>query len=168
MKRSIPPSEYPKMSSSKAALALATWGGSGYSPVGPGTAGSIAAAGIAWGLVGGLGMAPGWLAACAAALFAPGVAASTAAARHFGRPDPPQVVVDEVIGQWLALSVVSAGEWRDWLAALVLFRLLDITKPFPIRRLERLPGGLGIMADDAAAGLCAMMILSGLHWLSLW
>jgi phosphatidylglycerophosphatase A len=152
----------------KAALALATWGGSGYFPVGPGTAGSIAAVAIAWGLVNGLGWAPGWLAALAAVLFWPGVVASTAAARHFGRPDPPQVVVDEVIGQWLALAVASPGEWKDWLAAFALFRLLDIAKPFAIRRLERLPGGLGIMADDAAAGLCAMMILSGLHWLSLW
>jgi phosphatidylglycerophosphatase A len=168
MKRTIPPSEHPKMSSSKTALALATWGGSGYFPVGPGTAGSIVAAAMAWGLVNGLGLAPSWLAACAAALFWPGVVASTAAARHFNRPDPPQVVVDEVIGQWLALSVASPGEWRDWLAAFALFRLFDIAKPFPIRRLERLPEGLGIMADDAAAGLCAMMILSGLHWLSLW
>ncbi len=168
MKRTIPPSEYPKMNSSKAALALATWGGSGYFPTGPGTAGSLVALVMAWGFVNGLGVAPGWLAVLAVALFWPATAASTAAARHFGRPDPPQVVVDEVIGQWLALSVASPGEWRDWLAAFVLFRLLDIAKPFPIRRLERLPGGLGIMADDAAAGLCAMMILSGLHWLSLW
>lgn len=150
------------------ALALATWGGSGFFPVAPGTVGSLVALAMAYGLVEGLQMAPGWLALLAALLCWPASWAAGVAAPHLGRPDPPQVVVDEVIGQWLALAVAAPGRWQDWLAAFLLFRFLDIAKPFGIRRLERWPGGAGVVADDAAAGLCAMMILAGLHWLSLW
>jgi phosphatidylglycerophosphatase A len=67
--------------------------------------------------------------------------------------------VDEVVGQWIVLSAVAPDNWLHWLAAFVLFRLLDIFKPYPIRRLERLPKGIGVVADDVGAGLCGMIIL---------
>ena len=73
--------------------------------------------------------------------------------------DPGFVVIDEVVGQWIAL-LGSPADWRHGLIALVLFRLFDITKPFPVRRLERLPGGWGIVFDDVAAGLYALGVAS--------
>ena len=88
-----------------------------------------------------------------------GVPAATIAERESGRTDPGFVVIDEVIGQWIAL-LASPADWRHGLIALVLFRLFDITKPFPIRRLERLPGGWGIVFDDVAAGLYALVVAS--------
>ncbi len=88
-----------------------------------------------------------------------GVPAATITERESGRHDPGFVVIDEVAGQWVAL-LFSPVDWRHGLIALVLFRLLDITKPFPIRRIERLPGGWGIVFDDVAAGLYALGIAS--------
>jgi phosphatidylglycerophosphatase A len=84
-----------------------------------------------------------------------GVPAATIVERESGRTDPGFVVIDEVIGQWIAL-LASPADWRHGLIALVLFRVFDITKPFPVRRLERLPGGWGIIFDDVAAGLYAL------------
>jgi phosphatidylglycerophosphatase A len=88
-----------------------------------------------------------------------GVPAATIAARESGRHDPGFVVIDEVAGQWITL-LFSPADWRHGLIALVLFRLFDITKPFPIRRLERLPAGWGIVFDDVAAGLYALGVAS--------
>jgi phosphatidylglycerophosphatase A len=82
------------------------------------------------------------------------VPAATIAARESGRHDPGFVVIDEVAGQWIAL-LGSPADWKHGLIALVLFRLFDITKPFPARQLERLPAGWGIVFDDVAAGLYA-------------
>jgi len=91
--------------------------------------------------------------------IASGVPAATIAARESGRHDPGFVVIDEVAGQWITL-LFSPADWRHGLIALVLFRLFDITKPFPIRRLERLPDGWGIVFDDVAAGLYALGVAS--------
>jgi len=88
-----------------------------------------------------------------------GVPAATIVERESGRTDPGFVVIDEVIGQWIALLGIPF-DWRHGLIALVLFRIFDITKPFPVRRLERLPGGWGIVFDDVAAGLYALGIAS--------
>jgi phosphatidylglycerophosphatase A len=88
-----------------------------------------------------------------------GVPAATIAARESGRHDPGFVVIDEVAGQWITL-LFSPADWRHGLIALILFRLFDITKPFPIRRLERLPAGWGIVFDDVAAGLYALGVAS--------
>jgi len=88
-----------------------------------------------------------------------GVPASTIVERQSGRRDPGFVVIDEVAGQWIAL-LGSPVDWRHALIAFVLFRLFDIAKPFPIRRLERLPRGWGIVFDDVAAGLYALVIAS--------
>jgi phosphatidylglycerophosphatase A len=77
-------------------------------------------------------------------------------AREAGREDPGFVVVDEVAGQWIAL-IAMRPDWQHAVLALVLFRLFDIWKPWPIRRLEAIPEGTGIMLDDVAAGALALI-----------
>ena len=154
------------MSSRRLAVLLATCGGCGHAPVAPGTAGSLAAMAVAYVLLQVLTFPPWSLALLAAVLFWPASWAASEAAKHFGREDPGEVVIDEFIGQWLALSVIDAAVWIDWLLAFLLFRAFDIVKPFPLRRLERLPAGYGVVADDVGAGFCAMIILSGWQWLA--
>ncbi len=141
---------------------IATWGGLGYFPVAPGTAGS--AAGL--GLVAALGRLPvnrAWLwlplAALAACSFALGVWAAGHAERSFGRIDPGQVVIDEVVGQMITFLALPEAPWRWLLAGYVLFRIFDVVKPFPARRAERLPGGWGIMSDDVVAGVYSLITL---------
>ena len=96
-----------------------------------------------------------------------GVPAATIAARESGRKDPGFVVIDEVAGQAIALlGAVTHPTWQHVLAALLLFRIFDITKPFPVRQLEKLPEGWGIVFDDLAAGLYAwagMLLVT--HWI---
>lgn len=93
-----------------------------------------------------------------------GIPAATRVALESGREDPGHVVIDEVAGQWLTL-VVCRPDWPHALIALALFRLFDITKPGPIRKLEALPGGWGIMLDDLAAGLFGFVALLVIqHW----
>ena len=78
------------------------------------------------------------------------------------RPDPSLAVMDEFIGMWATCLLLPKS--IPWLAAAFLcFRILDVVKPWPINRLERLPGGLGIMADDLAAGLVGALFLYGLR-----
>jgi phosphatidylglycerophosphatase A len=136
-----------------AALLIATWFGCGYAPVGPGTAGSLAALAIAIGLNRLDGSGNGTFLLLAGALLVPGVWAASVVAQRVGQKDPQIVVVDEVLGQWLTLAGASTLNWKSWLAAFVLFRLFDIWKPPPARQLEALPGGIGIVADDLMAGL---------------
>jgi phosphatidylglycerophosphatase A len=143
----------------KVALAVATWFGCGYFPVGPGTAGSLAAVGIAYVLQHYFGWTPPSFAVLAALLMWPGIWASGVAALVSGRKDPGLVVVDEVIGQWITLSGATVLNWKSWVAAFVLFRVLDIWKPAPARRLESLPGGTGIVMDDVMAGVYGALVL---------
>lgn len=150
----------------KWAWTVATFFGSGYGKPGPGTWGSVAAV-LLWGVYAWLAhpipraMVQVLLAAIAIAI-ALGVPAATIVEREAGRTDPGFVVIDEAIGQWIAL-LGSPADWRHGLIALVLFRVFDIVKPFPVRRLERLPGGWGIVFDDVAAGLYALAIASLIH-----
>jgi len=88
-----------------------------------------------------------------------GIPASTIVARESGLHDPQFVVIDEVAGQWIAL-LFSPFDLRHALIALILFRLFDITKPFPVRQLEKLPAGWGIVLDDVGAGLYALGVAS--------
>lgn len=93
-----------------------------------------------------------------------GIPAATIVAQESGREDPGHVVIDEVAGQWLTLAVCRA-DWPHALLAFALFRLFDITKPWPIRKLEALPGGWGIMLDDLGAGLFGAIVLLVIqHW----
>ncbi len=144
---------------SRLADLVSTWFGCGYAPAAPGTAGS--AAGLIIGIVlhefAGLA---GWHFLVLAALaFSPAVWAATRTARAVGVKDPGIVVVDEVIGQWVALAGAIPLNWKSYLAAFALFRLFDIWKPAPIRQLERLPEGIGIVADDVMAGCYAALAL---------
>ncbi len=153
------------MRKSKAALVLATWFGCGLWPFGPGTAGSLGAILAAWALHRWLGYAMAWHLLLAALLLLPAVWAAGEAARQSGGGDPGFVVIDEVLGQWVALAGAGAFTFTGAAAAFVLFRLFDIFKPWPVRAAERLPGGWGIVADDAAAGLYAALVLLAIRTL---
>jgi phosphatidylglycerophosphatase A len=146
------------------AWALATFFGAGYLAPGPGTYGSIAAVLLWYFIARATGPTPLVLALCTAAaavlITAIGIRASTIVAREAHREDPGFVVIDEVAGQLTALiftPAFGAHAWAYAALALVLFRLFDIAKPWPIRRLEALPAGTGIMLDDIAAGLAALL-----------
>jgi phosphatidylglycerophosphatase A len=140
-------------------LTLATWFGAGYFPWGPGTAGSLAALLIAIALHTWLGAGRLTFISLILLLLYPAIWASTHTARILNTEDPGLVVVDEVLGQWLTLLGATTLNWKTFLAAFLLFRLFDIWKPWPIRRFENLPEGLGIVADDLAAGAYAAIVL---------
>lgn len=131
--------------------------GGGLSRFAPGTFGSAVAV-LIW--LGFLTLSPAWPVQVGAVLAAIPLCiwAADWAARRLGRKDPGCIVSDELAGQWIALLAAPAT-WPWWLAAFVLFRVFDIAKPWPMRRLERLPGGIGIVVDDIAAGLYAASIL---------
>jgi len=149
---------------------VATFFGAGYGKPGPGTWGSVAAV-LLWAGFAALAhptaltLLVALLAGIALTLVA-GIPAATIAARESGREDPGFVVIDEVTGQWIAL-LFSPFDLRHALIGLALFRLFDITKPFPVRWFERLPGGWGIVFDDVAAGLYALGVMELLHMVHL-
>jgi phosphatidylglycerophosphatase A len=138
------------------AKVLSTFFGAGYFPVAPGTFASLIVAGLYfyafwnWGLAAYLGLI--------GVVFFVGVAAATSYARQLGLNDPGPIVIDEVCGQLITLALVPAA-WVDVGLGFFLFRVFDVITPFPIRKLERLPGGWGIMADDVLAGLYAALLL---------
>jgi phosphatidylglycerophosphatase A len=148
-------------STTKWAWTVATFFGAGFGKPGPGTWGSVAAvllwAAYAW-LVhpAPFSLRIALLVGIALTLIL-GIPAATIAARESGREDPGFVVIDEVAGQWIALIAIRP-DWQHAALALVLFRLFDIWKPWPIRRLEALPEGTGIMLDDVAAGALALAV----------
>jgi phosphatidylglycerophosphatase A len=139
----------------RVALAIATVGGAGFVPVAPGTAGSAVGVVIYF-------LTSHWPAAWQIALVAGvsllGVLASTPAAAALGRKDPGPVVIDEVAGQLLTLLLTGVG-WLGALGGFLAFRVLDIVKPWPAQKLEALPGGVGIMADDLMAGVYGNLVL---------
>ncbi|MBK1668926.1 hypothetical protein CKO28_12880 [Rhodovibrio sodomensis] len=140
---------------------LLSFAGAGYLPRMPGTWGSLAAlppgALLLW-------LGGGWaLAAAGAAALLGGAWGAHAYLRRVGGTDPEEIVIDEVGGQWLALAPLALDPLH-FLVAFAAFRLFDTLKPWPINALERLPGGIGIMADDALAGLVAAALgASGLY-----
>lgn len=138
---------------------LATWFGCGYFPWGPGTIGSLAALAIAVVLHWYLQSGRLTMLLLTALLLLPGIWAATRTARLLGKKDPGIVVVDEVLGQWITLAGATVWNTKGLLAGFLLFRLFDIWKPWPVRRLERLPEGIGIVADDLAAGVYGALIL---------
>jgi phosphatidylglycerophosphatase A len=148
------------------AWAVGTFFGAGILQPGPGTYGSIAAVLLWYAAAHILHPAPVALAigTALAAMIATlvGIPAATIVARESGREDPGHVVIDEVAGQLIALIAIPA-DWRHAAISLLLFRLFDILKPPPIRRLERLPSGTGIMLDDVAAGVFALAVAQLLH-----
>ncbi|HEY0309214.1 MAG TPA: phosphatidylglycerophosphatase A [Acidobacteriaceae bacterium] len=150
------------------AWTIATVCGAGFLKPGPGTYGSIAA--MLWWMAAAhtlhpssLNLAIGTIIA-AIVVTAIGIPASTIVAREAGREDPGFVVIDEVAGQLIALIAIRP-DWPHALLSLVLFRAFDIVKPPPCRQLEHLPEGTGIMMDDVAAGLYALIIALAIgHW----
>ena len=138
---------------------LGTLGGLGRAPLMPGTVASVFAAVLWWVLFTGTD----WLAVMAVLVAATGgIVVCGRLAQRLGEADPQQIVLDELAGTWLALLLAPVGGyWQP--AALLLFRAADILKPWPVSAFERLPGGLGIMADDLAAGLLAAAACWGLH-----
>ena len=145
----------------KWAWSLATFFGAGYLQPGPGTYGSIAAL-LFW-YAAAHAFHPAALtralttALAAVVITAAGIPASTIVASESSRKDPGFVVIDEVAGQLIALIFIRPDPTHAILA-LILFRLFDIFKPWPIRKLEALPEGAGIMLDDVAAGLLALLL----------
>jgi phosphatidylglycerophosphatase A len=137
------------------ALVVATAGGAGYAPFAPGTFGSAVGVLIYW-LTRHWPLA--WQVALMVAVILAGTWASSVAARHFQREDPGQVVIDEVAGQLVTLVATGAGGLGT-LIGFLAFRAFDIVKPWPVNRLERLPGGTGIMADDVMAGVYSNIVL---------
>ena len=134
----------------------------------PGTAGSLAALAIAWYLHQYREATGFQMAFLGMLLAAPARWAADVTVRETGLKDPQIVVVDEVIGQWITLAGATHLNWKSWLAAFVLFRLFDIWKPPPVRQLERLEGGTGIIADDAMAGAYGALVLFAAGWFNLY
>ncbi|MFM8532418.1 MAG: phosphatidylglycerophosphatase A [Acidimicrobiia bacterium] len=140
---------------------VASFGYVGYFPIAPGTAGSAAGlflfAFIRW-----IGVPAVELGAIVA-VFAIGVWAANGTEAATGRKDPGIVVIDEVLGMLMTLALLPVSI-TGILVGFLLFRILDVIKPYPAAQFESLHGGLGIMADDAVAGLYAYLIMRGLIW----
>jgi phosphatidylglycerophosphatase A len=151
------------------ALLLATCGYIGYVPIAPGTFGS--AAGLAvFTLVRTSGSSLVEL-GTVVMLFAVGVWSATEAEHHFGGIDPAPIVIDEVVGMLITLALLPVNV-TGAIAGFFVFRALDVIKPWPSGRFERLPGGLGVMADDGMAALYGngimrlLMAFAPVGWLS--
>ncbi len=140
------------------AQVIATWFGSGYLPKAPGTWGSLAALPFAWGI---MLIAPGVFPILVASVFLllVGVWAASQHSATLGEHDAGEIVVDEVVGQWIALAVAPFSP-LGWFTAFLLFRLFDVLKPWPISWIDkRVSGGWGIMLDDVVAGIFAALVL---------
>lgn len=143
-------------------LFIATGAGSGYLPKAPGTWGTLVGLLLWWPLA---GLSLTAYLATVAVLFIVGVASAGAAEKILDRGDPGVVVIDEIVGVLIALAAVPLHPVAA-LAGFALFRLFDIAKPFPVGWVDRhLHGGLGIMLDDVAAGLYALLVLHLGLWL---
>ena len=143
-------------------LAVATVGGVGYVPVAPGTFGSAVGL-LVWWLLPASAIVQG---IAIAVIFVAGAWGGNVAEHHFGRTDPGQVVIDEVMGMLVTLFLNPVG-WIGALAGFLLFRVFDVIKPYPANRLEQLHGGVGVMADDAMAAVYANLVLRAALYLMI-
>jgi len=160
---------------------LGTWFGVGALKPGPGTWGSLTAA-LLWAIpcsfipashygiansthsISATALVGIFTAIAALATLIIGIPAATIVARESNTTDPQHVVIDEACGQWIALLFMPPT-WQSALLCLALFRIFDIIKPPPARQLERLHGGAGVMLDDVAAGIYALIVAQLLqHW----
>lgn len=157
-----------KQKRTKWAWVLGTFFGAGLMKPGPGTYGSVAAM-LLW-----MGAAHAFqpshtalaVITAATALLGTliGIPAGTIVSRESGREDPQNVVLDEAVGQWIALIAIPA-DWTHAIVSLLLFRAFDILKPPPARQFDQMHGGTGIMLDDVAAGVYALIVAQVLlHW----
>ena len=138
------------------AVFLATCGYIGYAPVAPGTFGSAAGLAI-FALVRASGSMSVELATIVV-LFAVGVWSGTEAEHHFGGVDPGPIVLDEVVGMLITLALLPVNAMGAFVGFIV-FRALDVVKPWPSGRFERIPGGLGVMADDGMAAVYGNVVM---------
>ncbi len=145
------------------ATLVATFFGAGRLKPGPGTWGSLATVLLWWLLASHL--PSGWRIPAILLLIigsvAIGIPAATLEARGCGKKDPSHVVIDEVAGQLVTLIGCPIG-WKGLLAGFILFRAFDILKPPPVRSLERLPEGTGIVVDDLGAGVYGLLVMQAL------
>lgn len=147
---------------------IATVFGIGRLPFAPGTWGSAAAIPMAW-VIHGLGGFPVFMLATIAVTLI-GWWVTAVATRGSDNHDPPEIIIDEVAGQWVALLPLSAGlwyagvdawtfPWPGWVAAFIFFRLFDIWKPGPVGWADRRNDALGVMLDDVIAGVFAALVV---------
>ena len=150
------------------ALLISTVGYLGYVPVAPGTVGSFVGLVLFFfvqsteSIVVELGII--------VVLFVVGVWSSTVAEKYFNEIDPAPVVIDETVGMLITLALLPVN-FLGALIGFLIFRILDVTKPFPVAKLEKLPRGFGVMADDGMAAVYGNLIMRGLlavapNWLS--
>ena len=140
-------------------LFVATCGYLGYAPIAPGTFGSAAGLALFFAV-----RASGSTAVeliPIVALFAIGIWIGTVAEHHFGGIDPAPIVLDEVVGMLITLALLPVSGIGAFVGFLV-FRVLDVVKPWPSARFEKLPGGLGVMADDGMAAIYGNLVMRGL------
>lgn len=153
-----------------AAKLIGTTLGCGYWPWGPGTMGAIGGVAV-WIAIAAFqpSLIAMWIimTSLIAVFSALGVWAGTVSERYWG-PDPSRIVIDETVGQWIGMLPLSAMAtqplvgWQVWVGvalSLAAFRFFDIVKPLGVRRMEQLPGGVGIMADDILAGAYAAIVV---------
>ena len=140
-------------------LFVATCGYLGYAPIAPGTFGSAAGLGLFFAIQanGSITVELGTI----VVLFAVGIWSGTEAEHHFGGIDPGPVVLDEVVGMLITLALLPVNV-TGAIVGFLVFRLLDVVKPWPSARFERLPGGLGVMADDGMAAVYGNLLMRGL------
>jgi phosphatidylglycerophosphatase A len=139
------------------ALFVCTFGGVGYSPVAPGTAGSAAGL-VVYAALRLAGATPGVEALIIGIIIVAGIWSGTIAERHFGTTDPGPGAIDEVAGMLVTLYALPTG-WVMAIGGFFLFRALDVFKPYPAQRFERLHGGLGMMADDVMVAIYGNLLL---------
>jgi len=136
--------------------AIATALGAGYSPIAPGTVGTAVAVPLAWSLA---SLALWQFAIAVAAITALAIVTAEHADRAWGTHDSGRIVIDEVAGYLVTVALVDRSSWLVLICGFVVFRVLDIVKPPPVRSLEALPGGFGVVLDDVAAGVIGMALL---------
>ncbi len=141
------------------AIFISTFGYVGYAPFAPGTFGSAAGLVVFYAIRETHSIAVE--AAAIVVLFAIGIWAATQAEHHFGGVDPGPIVLDEVVGMLITLFALQVNMAGAFLAFFV-FRVFDVIKPFPSARFEKLPGGLGVMADDGMAAIYANLVMRGI------
>jgi len=138
------------------AKAFSTFAGAGFFPLAPGTFASFLTALLYYFFL--WQWSPLWLGALIVLIFLLGVGTAGVTSKELGRKDPRPIVIDEVCGQLIAYLFVP-GLWIDVAVGFFLFRLFDVIKPYPIRKLENLPMGWGIMADDVLAGVYSAVLI---------
>jgi len=144
----------------RVAKVIATALGAGYSPIAPGTCGTAVAVPLAYALR----SVPIWqFVAITVVITAIGIWAADRADRAWGTHDNGRIVIDEVAGYLVTMTLVSRGHWAPIVVGFVMFRVLDSLKPPPIRWFEdNLPGGWGVVLDDIAAGVIGMAVMVAL------